>query len=483
MTDPYHLTIIGTRFPQLALGTLLTKRGRRVLIVDTLNSESASSSPGIKGYRFRKRPTPMCGLDTGGFLRMFLNEIGIGRVLVDETYPMNEVSYQVVLPRHRLNVYPGRDRFLAEIAREFPDSMDTIRELYEEWDGIAENWYSGQDNLEDLEKGWLQTTGVMQKLRGFFHARKMGDRIRSFDVSSPEYAFFSLQHQFLGAFPPAADIPSLPCALIHNIGRRGTYQETAGTGGLTALMLQRFKEYGGEMLEEARITSVDTNPRDGITLDLSDGQRIHTKTLSTTAGIAATVDGLLHKTPSTSPKGTPPKHPVRFYLGIEDRFVPQGMEDNLFFMREDEGGPLKIKSCYLALSPAGSDMAPEGKRSITVTSLLSRETLEKLTSYDTEAVREDLLQALEAVIPFLSEGLTSVASDLEPGDEYRISRALPTGVAAWSPVIIGRSAVNTKLRGRAAIINPTPWELGIEGEALAALAAAGTLKKALGMES
>ena len=127
MTATYHLTIIGTRFPQLALGTLLAKRGRRVLIVDTLSAESTIESNGIEGYRFRKRPIPMCGLDSGGFLRMFLDEIGIGRVLVNEIYPMNEVSYQVVLPRHRLNIYPKRDRLLAEIAREFPDNMDTMR--------------------------------------------------------------------------------------------------------------------------------------------------------------------------------------------------------------------------------------------------------------------------------------------------------------------------------------------------------------------
>lgn len=480
MTVPYHLTIIGTRFPQLALGTLLAKRGRRVLIVDTLSADLASESSKIEGYRFRRRPIPMCGLDSGGFLRMFLDEVGIGRVLVNETYPLNDVSYQVVLPRHRLNIYAERDRLLAEIAREFPDNMDNIRELYEEWDTIASNWYSGQDNLEDLEKGWLQTAGIRQKLRGFFHARKMGDRIRSFDALSPEYAFFALQHQFLGAFPPTADILSLPGALIHSIGRRGTYQETTGTGGLTALMLQRFQEYGGELLDGARITAVDVDSRDGLSLDLSDGQRVHTRTMSTTAGIAATINGLLQKTPSSPPRGLPPTYPVRFYLGIEDRIIPEGMEDNLFLMREDDGGPLKIKSCYLALSPAGSDMAPEGNRSVTVTSLLSQEDIKKVSPENIQAVREDMLQALEAVIPFLNEGLTAVSSDLELEGEYRISRALPTGVAAWSPGFIGRTAVTTRLRGRAAIISPTPWELGIEGEALAALAAAGTLKKALG---
>ena len=244
-------------------------------------------------------------------------------------------------------------------------------------------------------------------------------------------------------------------------------------------MLQRFQEYGGELLDGAQVTSSDINSRDGLSLELSNGHRLHTRTMATTSGIASTIDGLLQKLPHTNPKGPPPVYPVRFYLGIEDKIVPQGMEDNLFFMREDDGGPLKMKSCYLALSPAGSDMAPEGKRSVTVTSLLSQKDLENVNPENVKIVREDLLQALEAVIPFLSEGLTDYSSDLDLENDYRMSRALPTGIAAWSPGFIGRMAVTTGLRGRAIILSPTPWELGVEGEVLAALAAAGTLKKAL----
>jgi len=483
MTSPYHLTIIGTRFPQLALGTLLAKRGRRVLILDTLSTDPASEPHEIKGYRFRKRPVPMCGLDSGGFLRMFLDEVGIGRVLVNETYPLNEVSYQVVLPRHRLNIYPSRDRLLAEIAREFPENMETIRELYEEWDAIASNWYRGQDNLEDLEKGWFQTAGIKQRLAGFFHARKMGEKIKSFDDASPVNAFFSLQHFFLGAFPPQAVIPPLPGALIHSIGRRGTYKETTGTGGLTALMLQRFQEYGGELQGNVRVTGVGGNSRESISLELTDGRQIHTRTVATTAGIAASIKGFLHKPASAPGRGQASRHPVRFYLGIDEKFIPQGMEDNLFYMREDDGGPLRMKFCYLALSPSGSEMAPNGKRSITVTCLLEPGDLAKIQPEKIAAAQEDLLQALEAVIPFLKEGLKAVSTDLMPGVEYRISRALPTGAAGWSPGIIGRMAVASRLRGRAAILHPTPWELGIEGEALAALAASGILKKALAHES
>ncbi len=480
MADPYHLTVIGTRFPQLALGTLLAKRGKRVRIVDNLKPEPIFESSDLKGYRFRKRPNPMFGLDSGSFLRSFLNEIGIGHVLVDEVYPKNKVSYQVVLPRHRLNIYPEREHLLAEIAREFPDNLETIRDLYTDWDTIASNWYSGQDDLDAIEKAWFRTSGIRHKVKSYFHARNIGEKIMSLDRTSPEFAYFSVQNQFLGAFPLNAVIPPLSAALINSIGRRGTYQESTGTGGLTALMLQRFQEYGGELLDGVQVTSADIDSSDGLWLELSDGGRVHTRTLSTTAGIAATIDGLFQRLPSMPTVNSLPIHPVRFYIGVEERIVPQGMEDDLFLLREDEGGPLKIKSCYIALSPAGSKMAPEGKRSITVTSLLSREALNKLTPESVDAAREDLLQALDTVVPFLGEGMVGVSTDLKPDDESMVSRALPMGIAAWSPGIVGRAAIASRIRRKVAIISSTPWELGIEGEALAAIAAAGIIKKAIG---
>ena len=158
------------------------------------------------------------------------------------------------------------------------------------------------------------------------------------------------------------------------------------------------------------------------------------------------------------------------------------MEDNLFMMRDDDGGPLGLKCCYLALSPLGSQMAPEGKRSLTVTSLCPVDSLANLIPETVDEAREDLLVALESVIPFLGEGLEHVSCDLEADEESRMNRPLGTGIAAWTPGIIGRMAVAAKYKGRVAVIRPTPNELGIEGEALAALSAAGLLRKAMGGE-
>ena len=153
------------------------------------------------------------------------------------------------------------------------------------------------------------------------------------------------------------------------------------------------------------------------------------------------------------------------------------MENDLFWMREDDGGPLGFRSLYLALGPPASDASPEGKRALTVTALTKQEILRSLTKESASAATEDLLQALEAVIPFLPEGLDYVSSDLVAGEEFKTPRPIGAGITAWNPDIMSRMRIRTKYRGKAVIISPTPWELGIEGEALTALTASGILRK------
>ncbi len=64
MTNTYDLVLIGARFPQLALGALLSKRGHSVLIIDQHRHPAPFTEEPIDGYLFRRRPAPLSGLDS-----------------------------------------------------------------------------------------------------------------------------------------------------------------------------------------------------------------------------------------------------------------------------------------------------------------------------------------------------------------------------------------------------------------------------------
>ena len=481
MSSRYQLTIVGTRFPHLALGVLLAKKGRKVLIVDTLTGKPDQDNGPSSGYRFRKRPVPLFGLDGHGFLRRFLDELGIGRMLVNKTYPPNPVSYQVILPRHRINVHPEREKLFAELAREFPGRIDPLRQLYGEWDGIASQWHTGLDNLQALEKGWLHLRGLPRYLGNFSRIQKFKGLLQGVGPG-PETDFFALQNFFLGAHFPGAFPPPLSSALVQSIGRRGTSRETTGTFGLRSLLIQRFQEYGGQVISGVGVTGIETTSRNELDLFLGDGSSATTRTLATTEGIAAGIPEIPPRKHPRIPRDHSPLYPLRFYIGLDKRFIPEGMEDDLFLMREDEGGPLGLRFLYLALSPVGSEAAPEGKRALTVTALTSKQVFQSLSPEMIKTVTDDLLQSLESVIPFLPEGLDHVSSDLKPGNEHQTPRPVGSGITAWSPGIMSRLRIRTALGGRIAVLSPTPLELGIEGEALTAITAAGILGKIIGKE-
>lgn len=212
---------------------------------------------------------------------------------------------------------------------------------------------------------------------------------------------------------------------------------------------------------------------------LEDGSNVEASCLSTTSDIAKHIKGLVRKNNTKSHRDSSARVPVRFYLGIDEAVVPLGMEDNLFLLREDEGGPLGIKILYLALSPAGSSMSPEGKRSLTVTALVEKKILETLNDEMIQEAEQDILIPLETVIPFLHDGLNLFKSDLADSTGEKAPRPLRGEIMSWIPALVGRGRIWTLRRGRVAVMTLPPWELGLEGETLSAIAAAGSMRKHL----
>ncbi len=480
MNDIYHLVLLGTRLPQLALGALMARWGQKVLIIDQHKEENSTNAKRKQGYIFRKRPAPLFGLDSAGLLRQFLDEIGIGRVLVQRSYPRNPASYQVVLPRSRINVTTNREHLLDELFREFPERIDTFRNLYSEWDLLARNWYDSYPDLDSfIEKRHL-IAGVSARARNRMNARRTESMAESLRQNGGAGKFLSVQNHFLGSYPQDGAPGALAASLVHSIGRRGTFEEPTGSSSLTSLLATRFQEFGGKIEYGVTIKNITILPRSGVEIILDGDEKRKAKCLVTTSGIAEglkAISGIFNKE-KVSPSN--PLVPVRFYLGIKDSLVPVGMEDNLLYMpQRDDVLPGK-GGYYLALSPKGSEMAPEGMRAMTVTILTEPSKLSEIAQAPGSDLKRELINALEAVIPFINKGLKYVGSDMSDSEKGMVPRPLGGGTVAWSPGLVGKTNVQFLSRKRIGIISPTPWELGIEGEVISALTAAVALRKLVG---
>ncbi len=480
MKNIYHLILLGTRLPQLALGTLMARWGHKVLIIDQHKEENFTATKRKQGYIFSKRPAPLFGLHSAGLLRHFLDEIGIGRVLIQKSHPSNPVSYQVVLPRSRINVTASREQLFDELFREFPDRIDTFRKLYSEWDLLARNWHDSYPDLDSFVEKRHLIAGFSARARNRMNASRTESMAKSLRQNGGAGKFLSVQNHFLGSYPLDGAPEALAASLIHSIGRRGTFEEPTGSSSLTSLLATRFQEFGGKIEYGVTIKNINILSRSSVEVILDGDEKRQAKCLVTTSGIA---DGLKAISETFNKRKVSPSNPlvpVRFYLGIKDSLVPVGMEDNLLYMPEKDDVLPGKGGYYLALSPKDSEMAPEGMRAMTVTILTEPARLPELAQAPGSDLKRELINALEAMIPFINKGLTFVGSDMSDSEKGMVPRPLGGGTVAWSPGLVGKTNVQFLSRKRIALISPTPWELGVEGEVISALTAAVALRKLVG---
>jgi 2-polyprenyl-6-methoxyphenol hydroxylase-like FAD-dependent oxidoreductase len=109
------IIVIGDDLSGITAASLLAKRGMNILLVDR---------PSLK------RPTSISGLDNQIF-KGLVSRLGVteGRV---RALKNNKIAFQVILPRHRIDVSTDNEVLLNEFSREFPESLDWAKELFEE---------------------------------------------------------------------------------------------------------------------------------------------------------------------------------------------------------------------------------------------------------------------------------------------------------------------------------------------------------------
>ncbi len=372
-----------------------------------------------------------------------------------------------------------REHLFDELSREFPERIDTFRKLYSEWDLLARNWYDSYPDLDSFFEKRHLAAGITARAGNRMNARRTESMAASLRQNGGAGQFLSVQNHFLGSYPLDGAPEALAASLIHSIGRRGTFEEPTGSSSLTSLMATRFQEFGGKIEHGVTIKNINLLSRSGVEVILDGDERRQAKCLVTTSGIA---EGLKAISPIFNKRKVSPSNPlvpVRFFLGIKDSLVPVGMEDNLLYMPEKDVLPGR-GGYYLALSPKGSDLAPEGMRAMTVTILTEPSKLPEIAQTPNSDLKRELINALEAVIPFINKGLTYVGSDMSDSEKGMVPRPLGGGTVAWSPGLVGKTNVQFLSRKRVAVISPTPWELGIEGEVISALSAAVILRKLIG---
>ena len=165
----YDAVILGAGVAGCAVAALLSKGGKRVLIMDPAKEPGGSSAPfELQGMRFSGWPTCTYGFEEGGAWNNMLRELGLPRSDAGAG-----ASYQVALPGRRITVSPDPSATLEELRREYPAEIDALSRFY-------------RDSAE------LERRLARSRISSFVaRRRRAGGLLRSYGFSRELQAFFS----------------------------------------------------------------------------------------------------------------------------------------------------------------------------------------------------------------------------------------------------------------------------------------------------
>ncbi|MFO1518453.1 MAG: hypothetical protein U1F57_02115 [bacterium] len=392
------ILIVGCELPGLIAGAFLAKRGLSVIVLNT-DHDVATKKKNIQ-------PNLISHLDS----RLFKTILGRLSIVDAELGIVNryDTPYQVVLPKHRIDVTVSRERFHRELKREFPDQADSIRSFYLSLDELDRNL--DNDKFQDLmlPRGLLQRFHFSKFIKENHLDLTISDWMETLNLNGEIGSFIEAQIKFLSALH--SDKPfSYPLAKLLGNQNSVLFDVKGGIGQLKKVFLNKIESYSGKVKNEVKIESIVIEKRKakGAKLGGFEGM-IATRYLlwnQPSAQIEPWLPQnfisrwLLRKIRKVKPKFS------RFSIQyeVDPEIIPVGMKGNLLYVI-DPAQPL-IGPNFLHLHfyyPTEPDQHPGAKRNLIVTYLLETEALDKPESFF-EVIHEKITAQLHQLMPF-SEG-------------------------------------------------------------------------------
>jgi len=379
--------------------------------------------------------------------------------------PVQRIPFQVVLPESRVDLHCDRTQLWAEWKREFPGELSQVERFYNE----------AADGGDRLKRESLRANASP------FFPLRYPSLLRWFNSSEPvlrfapfskEFkAFIQLQCLAWGSLLPDRCETSLAAYLL-SMDESSEWVWNLDLEGVKEILLAEYLRSGGRVEEIRGVEEVNQGWRKGFALMLAGEEKIiRSKFLVLHSPLhrIVTLPGKRGKRLSTWAERVKPASVVYpLFLAVQEKAIPVGMKDLLISLRDlekpYEGGNLLM----IALGPKGDRAwAPEGKRSLTVESLITWETYHD--QWDLAFMYEHMAAVMKHLchlIPFLEHHIEFI--DPEAGNELIDHWSYPHFVYEsaleyhWREGLVPtRISKNLYLAG-----NENFPYLGLEGEAL-----------------
>ena len=472
----YDVLVLGAELGGALAAALLAKRGLRVLW-----AEHAQLAPGYEhdGFLFSSPPHLVPPFRMWPMVESCFTELGLTTGFQRTLKPAG--PWQVVLPRHRLDLPGDAPRRLAELQREFGTGGSRVAETLTALAAMPEASDPFFRFLDDFSPGgWLER----------FRLRRRAAKVEGLTRPSPLSPDEPLEALLTGAVPfLVQQEPPGPLATTRVLAQllRAPLRVPGGREGLRETLGRRFAELGGTMLPQEGLVgrAVDGIDFEGpqVTLRVRGAEALYRAQWLVAAMDPGLLAGLL---PDEGPGKKLGEHlgrlvPKRLVLTVHwvlpEKVLPRGMGD-LVLMDGGQSGPVWIQ--VQATRRPGARSEEESLRTVSASALVGsgvRDAGESGLRLPAAGVE----RALDSLMPFsLAQRVArSVPLVDGPGALAGAGPQLIYGAVEGSATGLEGLGVRTPARrvlfaGREAMLG-----LGLEGELLAGARAAAVVHEAV----
>jgi len=382
--EEHEIVILGSGLGGLIAGALLSRNNRKVLL---LKERRYQPSFVREGYRFVPFSNFSERLLKHSLLQKISNTLNLppltgnredGRK-ADRKFGKTklELAFQVILPKARVDLFCQRSIFRREWKREFSKEADRIANFYKEMECIAPlmrrmkseggSWSAFPIRSSPWIKRWLPFNSLPRE--------RMNEKLSAFSKEFGEFIrlqLISWGNLYSDRFP----LYLAAYLLLQDEGEEWISQ--IDLEGMEKKILEIFALSGGEIEEIEGVEKIERKWLGGFALSLKGETRVLRSRFLLFNSPLHHLSHLLGKKDRKLSRWREKIQPryalLPLFLGIDEKVVPVGMRDLLVSILDLEkpygGGNLLL----LHLGRKGDgEWAPQGKRALTVESLISVE--------------------------------------------------------------------------------------------------------------
>jgi len=433
----------------------------------------------IGGFTFNLDPLPATGFGVNQTCLALLAELDIP--VLERNCLLLNPAFQVILPRHRIDIFNEIEPLVAELVREFPEDENEIYNIYSavyKYTPLFEHWFRSHPFVQP--SSFKDAYHYLELLPYYFKQKLITGKLKKFLARNTSlHRVFEAQLAMLSCLEN--QLNAFSSFYLFAAPLRGVYYFQGGIQVFYKAILKSFLNTGGTYLTDSDIKNINNDRIAKVEVLREDGTLAAMPAKNLIISNKSEAFNLVFKGEkkfiSISDWLRPAKIkylPFTIHLGIPEKCLPEKMSRHVAVICNENKNIHDNNMIILAASmPEDEALAPKDKIALTATVFLPADT-ESWSEESLQATALSILDNLEFFLPFLKENIEILDIEKSIALSRKQKEVVSPKYQLKSSFITGFSAANNKTRYKNVYLSGASLfgDNGFEGEIISGMNAA-----------